>query len=121
MTTISAFSAAPLSSAIPSCREARDPVGDDLDLAPADRLEEIGVGDEAEALVPRIVAGAEMAIDVIARRQIGNGELAQGGAHPVRLGAGAVEEEDGQQDVLPARRPGPIFAASRSRDGRETT
>ena len=67
-------------------REAGDPVGDDLDLAAADRLEQIGVGDEADALVPGIVGRTEMAIDVVAGRQIGGGELANRGADLVRLG-----------------------------------
>ena len=40
----------------PRLGEGLDPVGDDRGAAARDRLEQVAVGDEAEALVPRVVA-----------------------------------------------------------------
>ena len=53
----------------PPLGEGLDPVGDDLGLAPAQRLEEVAVGDQAHALVPGVVAGLEVGVDVVAGRQ----------------------------------------------------
>ena len=53
----------------PALGEGLDPVGDDLGAAVADRPEEVGVGDQAEALVPGVVARLEVGVDVVAGRQ----------------------------------------------------
>jgi hypothetical protein len=45
-----------------------DLVGDDLGGPRGDRLEQVAVGDDAEPLVPRVVAGREVGVDVVARR-----------------------------------------------------
>ena len=49
--------------------EPLDGVGDDVGLALADGLEQIAVGRQAQSLVPRVVAGAEVLLDVVALGQ----------------------------------------------------
>ena len=36
----------------------------------ADRLEQVAVGNEAQALIPRVVAGLEVRVDVVAGREL---------------------------------------------------
>ena len=48
--------------------ERLDLVGDDRRAAARDRLEQVAVGHEAQALVPRVVARREVRVDVVARR-----------------------------------------------------
>ena len=66
MTITSASSSSPDSSSMPRLGEGLDPVGDDLGAAGGDRLEEVAVGDQAEALVPGVVVGVEVLVDVVA-------------------------------------------------------
>ena len=54
----------------PLLGERLDLVGDDRRSALRQRLEQVAVGHQAQALVPRVVAGREVGVDVVARRQL---------------------------------------------------
>ena len=45
-------------------REARDLIGDDLGLARAQRLEQISIGHQTQALLPRVIARREMLLHI---------------------------------------------------------
>ena len=67
--------------------ETLDGVGDDVGLAGLDRLEQVGVGHEADPLVPRVVRRREVGVDLVLRQVLG--ELAQqSSTDPVGVGAG---------------------------------
>ena len=102
MTIRSASSCVPDASASPvSVSDSMWSVTTD-DATPADRVEEIAVGDQAHALVPRVVARVEVRVDVEA-----GGELPRelrADQPPHRGGPAAAEAVDRQrrQHVLPA-------------------
>ena len=54
-----------------------DVIGDDRGGAVRDGPEQIAVGDEAEPLVPGVVAGGEVGVDVVAGRQLADDLAAQ--------------------------------------------
>ncbi len=100
MTSASSFSAR--GQTHPPLSEGLDPVGDDLGLAVAKRVEEVAAGDEAEALVPGVIARFEVGVDVVAGGQAGLGALADEAAHRLRGAAGELVAEHHPQHVLPA-------------------
>ena len=57
--------------------ERLDLVGDDRGAPAADRLEQVAVGHQAHALVPRVVARAEVGVDVVAGRELALDALAE--------------------------------------------
>ncbi len=57
----------------PVLGERLDGVSDDRRASGADRLEQVGVGDHAEPLVPRVVARPEMGVDRVPLRQVALG------------------------------------------------
>ena len=67
VTTISAWTGVPERELEAGLGEPCDLAGDDRRLARADRLEQIAVGHEAEALPPRRVRRGEMRLDVVVR------------------------------------------------------
>ena len=83
-------------------RDAGDAIGDHLGPAPVDGLEQVGVGDQAQALVPRVVAGREMGVHVVAGPQVLAHLGEQLGLDPLRRHPGAVVEVMLHQHVLPA-------------------
>ena len=66
-----------------------DPVGDDVGRAAADRAEEVGVWDGTEPLVPRVVGGGQVQVDLEVLGQPSDRGLAQDRLH--QLGASAAE------------------------------
>ena len=76
--------------------------GDDLRAALLHRLEQIVVGDQAQALIPRIVGRGEAGAVVIRAQRLFD-PLVKELLHLFRLGARALEAEMLERDVLPAR------------------
>ena len=76
--------------------------GDDRGPAGRDRLEEIAVGHETDALVPGVVARVEVGVDVVVLRKLAAHALADQAAHPPRPAAARLVEEERHQHVLPA-------------------
>ena len=79
-----------------------DLVRHDLGTAAPDCLEQIGIGHEAHALVPRIVARVEMFFDVIVRAEALAHLIQDATARLAGLLPGVSVEEDAEQDVAPA-------------------
>ena len=50
--------------------ERLDAVGDDRRAAVPDRLEQVAVRHQAQALIPRVVARLEVRVDVVTRREL---------------------------------------------------
>src|SRR5262249_1433395 len=82
--------------------EALDLAGHHRCLAAGDALEQIGVGDEGDALPPRTIAGREVAVDVVlGSKQVAN-DADQLLADDVRLlNAAAREGRLIEQDLAP--------------------
>ena len=106
--------------------ERLDLVGDDLGAAGGDLREQVAVGDQAEALVPGVVARVEVGVDRIARRQSGGDRLAEQAPHQPGEAAAEAVAQHLQGDVLGADQrvgdPRGQPAAQRDRDavaGRE--
>ena len=57
-------------------------------LPGADRLEQIAVGHQAQALIPRVIAGLEVRVDVISGRQLRFHALAHQPLHQRAAGGG---------------------------------
>ncbi len=49
--------------------EVHDAISDDGDAPELDRLEQVGVGDDADPLVPRLIARLEVRVDIESGRQ----------------------------------------------------
>ena len=71
-------------------------------LPSAERLEEVPVGHQAHALVPRVVAGLEVGVDVIAGRELPLDGLADQRLHEARPAPAELEDQHRDQHVLPA-------------------
>ena len=71
--------------------------------APRRSLEQIRVGDEADALVPGVVSRLEMRVDVEIARQLRGDTLAQQLLRELGSAPAQLVEELAQQHVLPAR------------------
>src|SRR5213079_1455129 len=71
--------------------------------AVADRLEQVAVGHQADALVPGVVLRLEVLVDVVAGRQRLRGGLEEQALDEPRAAAAELEERGGDEDVLPAR------------------
>ena len=78
-----------------------DVVGHQFDAAGADRREQVAVGDQAHALVPRVVARLEVHVDGIADGKIGHGPTADEPAHQLRELARHEPDEALLQGVAP--------------------
>ena len=103
VTTTSASSSAPEREAQPALGEGVDPVGDDRRAPRRRRLEQVAVGHEAHALVPRVVPRLEVRVDVVAGRQLRRDALADERLGPAR-GARRLSWKNSvvTSDVLPA-------------------
>ena len=77
-------------------------IGDDRDATVADRLEQVAVGHDAQALVPRVVARREMGVDVEVRRELALELLAEQPLHSGGPAATEAVDAQGEQHVLPA-------------------
>ena len=102
VTIRSACSSAPDSSLQALLGERVDAVGDDRRGSVADRLEQVAVGNEAQALVPRVVLGLEMRVDVVAGGELFLQAFAQQRLHRSRPATAELEAEHRAQHVLPA-------------------
>ena len=67
-----------------------------------DRLEEIAVGNQAYALVPGVVVRGEVGVDVVVLRQVGADAAADRLADQIGEAAAELEEDLGDEHVLPA-------------------
>jgi len=86
----------------PVPRERANASGLDRCVAAPDRLEQIGVGHEADALIPRRVQGPEVLVDRKAPRQLLLHACADQAAREVGKAAADLEEQHREQDVLRA-------------------
>ena len=77
-------------------------VGDDRGRAVVQRLEHVGVGHQAEALVPGIVTRCEMGLDIVAGVQLAAHHLDQPLLGLLGVFAELVEEEHAEQHIPPA-------------------
>src|SRR6202034_2711555 len=84
-----------------------DVIGDHLGAAIADRDVEVAIGDQAQPLVPRVVARLEVGVDVVALGQVAHRDLADPPLHEARCLAGQQPDQAFQQRVtLPDDRVG---------------
>ena len=65
-------------------------------------LEQVGVGNEAEALVPGVVTRIEVRFDVVARGQVSGGSAFHEALGEVGRAASKLEDTETDEDVLPA-------------------
>ena len=87
----------------PALGEGLDAVGDDLGAAVGERLEEVGVGDQAEPLVPGVVARLEVGVDVVAGAAAPRSTPRRSSfLHQLRPAAAEPVDDALQDDVLPA-------------------
>ena len=82
--------------------ESLDFVGDHRGRAGLDGREQIGVGDQAQALVPGVVGGREMGGDVVVRAKLGPGHVDDRRLDLFGLPPGEVVEPQLHQDIAPA-------------------
>ena len=73
-----------------------DGVGDDLGRSVGDRLVEVGGGDDAEPLIPRLVGGFEVGVHRVTGWQVAFGDPPGAGARP--SGSPSGNKEDTQRD-----------------------
>ena len=103
VTMISASSSRPDCRRMPASVKLLDLVGDDVRLARLDGAEEVGVGREAQPLVPWIVTRREMSGDVVVvaelRARLRHDPLLD----RFRLAPGEIVEIKPEQHVVPAR------------------
>src|SRR5439155_1361936 len=81
--------------------EPGDVVGDHGDPALADRGEQVAVGDEAQSLVPRLVARLEMRVDVVAGGQLTDRRLAEHRLDDTGAAPAELVDQRTDEDVLP--------------------
>ena len=79
-----------------------DSVRDDRSVAATEGLEKVSIGAEAEALSPRVVSGIEMWIMWDCWRELFDGCLFDGFSGLFRVGEAPFDDEDAEEDVLPA-------------------
>ena len=82
-------------------RETLDRIGDDFGIATADGVEQIGIGHQADALVPRIVGRLEIALNGVAVGKLCAHAIEDGGLDLRGLAPRITIGRDAKPDALP--------------------
>ena len=102
VTITSASSSSPDSISIPPSVKVAMRVGGDRDAALGDRPEEVAVGGRAGTLLPRVVAGREVLVDVVAGRERALCGSADDSFCDLGATAAELEDKGGERHVFPA-------------------
>ena len=105
VTMMSAGSSFPDSSRMPCFGEPGDLIRHDRDASRFDCLEQVGIGHQADPLVPRLIAGLEVRVDVEVGRQFLGDALPQQPFGKPRRTSTELIEVHAQEHIFPADQP----------------